>query len=566
MRSVLLSLALLLPTVASAGPFRIKRGDDLSHHDAAEKSTEKNADAAELPALEPAEGSLWDYIGEVEGSVPADESIEVSEQLDEARSLESTFLAVETGRPGPAAEVYADPVAATAADPYHLADLDPSDFDIPIVVNDDVIRWMNYFTGTGRKHYVRWLGRSTRYRPMMYAKLDAAGLPRDLVYLSMIESGYATHAYSRAAAAGLWQFITPTAKEWGLRVDWWVDDRRDPAMATDAAIGFLSHLEKKTGHWYLAWAAYNGGPSRVSRAVKKHGTTDFWTLVEKGSFPSETDNYVPKLIAAAIIGHNPELYGFTGIEYQAPLVYDEVTVGPNIGMEVLARCAGTSEADFQKLNPHLRRWALPPDGKSFKVRVPPGKAATFLATLDKIPPSERVAYQRHKVRKGETLGTIASKYGTSVSAIQSMNRVKNANRIYVGMELVIPTAGGAPPPAALASTSGRTSKKATKPKAKLVTHVVRKGEALGKIAERYRVSQKDLMRWNRISNANKVYVGQKLKVYEAASNWTSYTVRRGDTLSTIARKNGCSISELKGWNDLRSSRIYAGQKLRVRKG
>jgi membrane-bound lytic murein transglycosylase D len=562
MRSILLSLALLLPATATAGKFRIKRNK------VAQTATTEQAAAA--PAVVPAEGSLWDYIEEIEGAVPAaPTTIEESEELDAERSLEETFLAAERLRPGPPPAVYVDPLAATADDPYHLADLDPADFDIPIVINDDVIRWMDYFTGKGRKHYTKWMGRSSKYRPMMYRKLDAAGMPRDLVYLSMIESGYATHAYSRAAAVGLWQFITPTAREWGMRVGWWVDDRRDPEMATDAAIRFLGHLNKKYGHWYLAWSAYNGGPGRVNRAIKKHGTRDFWELVERDGFAAETDNYVPKLIAAAIIGHNPEAYGFKDIKYQDELVYDEVIVGPNIGLDVLARCAGLSQAEFQALNPHLRRWALPPDGKKFRLRVPVGTQTQFVAALDKVPPSERITYQRHKVRKGETLGVIATRYGSSVNAIQKMNRISNANRIYVGMELVIPAKGGGPPPgAALASTAGGAKKSAapSKPKKTATYHTVRRGEALSSIASKYGVKTSDVMRWNGIKNANKVYAGQKLKLYTSRAAWTTYTVRSGDTLSTIARKMGCSVSDLQSWNSLRSSRIYAGQKLKVRGG
>ncbi|MEC7948640.1 MAG: LysM peptidoglycan-binding domain-containing protein, partial [Myxococcota bacterium] len=269
-------------------------------------------------------------------------------------------------------------------------------------------------------------------------------------------------------------------------------------------------------------------------------------------------------------GHNPAAYGFTDIDYQDELVYDEVLVGPNISLDVLARCAGISPSEFQALNPHLRRWALPPDGKSFRLRVPVGTRTAFAAALDKVPPSERITYQRHKVRKGETLGVIASRYGSSVAAIQKMNRISNANRIYVGMELVIPANGGGPlPGAALASTTGGAKKSTAKrspPKKTASFHTVRRGEALSSIASKYGVRTADLMRWNGIRNADKVYAGQRLKVYTAKSAWTTYTVRSGDTLSTIARKMGCSVHELQSWNSLRSSRIYAGQKLKVRRG
>ena len=422
---------------------------------------------------------------------------------------------------------------------------------------------MKHFTGRGR-NTAKWLARSSHYRPMMYEKLEAAGLPRDLVYLSMIESGYATHAYSSAAAAGLWQFITPTAREWGLRVDYWVDERRDPEMATDAAVKFLGHLNNKFGHWYLAWAAYNGGPGRVSRAISRHGTKDFYTLVARNAFPAETDNYVPKLVAAAIIGHHPERYGFTDIPYQERLEYDAVKVGPGVSIDVLAKCAGISVDEFQRLNPHLRRFAIPPDGKQHSLRIPKGDGRKFLAALDKVPASERLTYTTHRVVKGESLGRIASRYGVSVAAVQRTNNIKNPNRIYVGMELVIPTNGASP--AALAQATSRSSSKSKsltssagqtkpKPKSRKVTHVVRKGEALSTIASRYGVKTSDVMRWNGIKNANRVYVGQKLTIYDKSTSWSTYTVRKGDNLGLIAKRNGCSVSDLRSWNNLTSSRI-----------
>ena len=235
---------------------------------------------------------------------------------------------------------------------------------------------------------------------------------------------------------------------------------------------------------------------------------------------------------------------------------------------MLARCAGISASEFQALNPHLRRWAIPPDGGKTRIRVPKGQATRFVAALDRVPPSERITYQKHKVRKGETLGVIAARYGTSVAAIQRMNRVSNANRIYVGMELVIPSSNGGPPAgASLASTSGgKSSATGSSSRSRTAsTHVVRKGEALSSIAKRYGVKTADLMRWNKIRDANKVYVGQRLKVYANDSGWSSYTVRSGDTLSTIAKKMGCSVKDLQSWNNLRTSRIYAGQKLRVQR-
>jgi membrane-bound lytic murein transglycosylase D len=627
MTSILLIIALALPSTAHAGWFRkgkekerktyseveekdarderaapdgaTTEGDDGEEQEGAGTTSHgavdlRDADPSmreEPKAVQAPEGSLWDFIENIEGVVPTDEAVPQSEELDEERQAEHTFL-IEGVNGRPPEAFYADPLAATADDPLYLNLVNPNDYDIPVVINDDVIRWMRYFTGSGRKYYARWLERSTKYRPMMYEKLDKAGLPRDLVYLSMIESGYATHAYSRAAAVGLWQFIAPTATEWGMRVDWWVDERRDPEVSTDAAIAFLGYLNKKFGSWHLAWAAYNGGPGRVDRAVARHGTKDFWKLSKAGAFPDETDNYVPKLIAAAIIGHHPERYGFTGLQYQERLDYELVQVPPSVGVDVLARCAGVSVAQFQDMNPHLLRFTLPPEGKGLFVHVPKHGKDTFLAALDKVPPAERITFSRHKVRPGESLGSIAKRYGVSAADLQRVNKISNPNKILVGMELVIPGKGSAgamvaandgPRPEAKATASKTTASKASaepatakamtstagagasQPKATKITHVVRKGEALSAIAARYGVSTSDVMRWNGISNANKVNYGSKLVIYQKASAWSTHVVRKGETMSEVAARYGCSVADLKSWNNLKSSEIYVGQKIKVRR-
>ena len=245
--------------------------------------------------------------------------------------------------------------------------------------------------------------------------------------------------------------------------------------STDAAIKFMSRLYKNFNYWYLVWAGYNGGPGRVSKGIKKFGTRDFWELEAHNAFPAETDNYVPKIIAAAILGKYRERYGFTNIKYQDPLEYDTVTVDGNIGIDVLAKCSGLSLSEFKAYNPHLLQHALPPGSKKFGIHVP--KGSQFQAALAKVPPSERITYQRHVIKKGESLGRIAAKYGVSVQSIQTKNNIKNANRIHVGQVLLIPSTGEAK---TLVSTKGRsTSTKSSskgKPKTRTVTHTIQKGK------------------------------------------------------------------------------------------
>ncbi|MCB9778266.1 MAG: LysM peptidoglycan-binding domain-containing protein [Alphaproteobacteria bacterium] len=567
---------LLLPlSVALASPSAEAARKDRRKADAAQ-------DAPQAPAVPAPEGSIWDYIeaadtpaheADADDPVPVDTAaVEASQELAEARAIEAGLLSA-SAAPDEVVEFYTDPAGTLASDPLHLRKIDPSEFDIPIVVNDAVVKWMEYFTGRGRKYYARYLSRSTKYQPMMREKLRAAGLPEDLVYLSMIESGYNPHAYSSAHAAGLWQFITSTGRMYDLEVGFWVDQRRDPQAATDAAIRLLGDLHDSFGDWYLAWAAYNAGPGRITRAKKRLGDVDFWTMVENDSFRPETDNYVPKLLAAAIIAKHPERYGFTDIEYQEPDDIEAVEVGPSISLDVLARCAGVTEEELQGLNPHLRRWALPPEPAKQTIYLPRGRQGTFLAALEKVPPEERLTYVHHKVSKGETLGAIASKYGVRAEDIQKSNRISNPNRIYVGMNLVIPKPGMPVPEALTASAGGKASPSSApapsaapaKPKTSTVTHTVQKGEALSSIAAKYGVSTRQLQDWNGIRDANHVYVGQRLKVQTTATSWTSYTVRQGDTLSSIAKRYGVSIGDVQGWNDISGSRILVGQRLRIKR-
>ena len=570
--------------------------------------------------------SIWDFIepGEAASATPSVK--EAAEELSAQRLSELADL----GSVGaePSVEYYLDPIAATNGDPLHLDMIDPKEFDIPVVVNDDVKRWMVYFLGRGRKYYAHYLERSSKWRPLMYKQLEARGLPRDLVYLSMIESGYSPGAVSYAAAAGLWQFMPATGRQYRLRVDWWMDERRDPEKSTRAALDYLSYLSKMfAGDWWLAWASYNGGEGRVMNTTRRAGTTDFWKIVAGDYLHTETENYVPKLIAAAILGHHPERYGFVGIEYQKEFVFDAVDVPASVGVDVLARCAGITEEAFLDLNPALRRWALPPDPEVQSVRVPKGQGPTFLAEFAKIPPDQRLTYERHVVKKGESMSTISKKYGVSSADISRLNHIPSSERIRVGMELIIPSSphgsaevpqpsaktttptsgagpvllpdgstksGGASSSSASASASA-SNPSPSAPATVVVTYKVKSGDTLAAIARAQGVSLDNLKAWNGIKNENQIYAGQRLSVRKPASTSansaasstagasssasktsasktaevkapvapTTYTVRSGDTLSGIAASQHVTLDQLKSWNKISGSTIVVGQKLVV---
>lgn len=565
-------------------------------------------DPDEPAADPPVEESIWDYIEAAEGAPPAPQVLQASAELAAERLAELQSMGAIGAEPP--ADYYTDPVKATNRDPLFLDKVDPREFDIPIAVNDMVKGWMNYFLGRGRGYYTRYLQRSTKWIPMMHREITRRNLPKDLIYLSMIESGFTTSATSYASAAGLWQFMPATARQYGLRVDWWVDERRDPEKATKAALDYLTYLANMfDGNWWLAWASYNGGEGRVQRATRSLGTTDFWTIVKRDSLHSETENYVPKLIAAAIIGKHPERYGFVGLRYEAEWKFDAVEVPAGTSIDVLARCAGMTEDEFVEYNPALRRWALPPDPENQSVRIAFGRKAQFEENFSKIPPEERVTYVRHVVRRGESVGAIASKYGVSTEAIVKVNRLSSSrSKLSVGMELMIPGGKAAAPAEAekdttlaaaspTAASSARASSGETEEKKLVVrSHKVRSGETMSGIASKYGLSVSELQKLNGLKRTT-VYAGETLVVKKSyttssastastasssagksstssstksssssssKSKTTTYTVRKGDSLGAIADRYGCTVAELKAWNGLKGSTIYPGQRLKIK--
>jgi membrane-bound lytic murein transglycosylase D len=307
------------------------------------------------------------------------------------------------------------------------------------VSNDPKVRYfIEYFSKRGKPYFEKILARSGKYLPMMARVLNDEGLPEELAYLALIESAFLPNATSSQGAGGLWQFVPSTARLYGLKIDSWVDERRDPEKSTRAAAAYLKDLHGLFGRWYLATAAYNAGPAAIDRAMQQSGAKDFWTLTRKAQLSDETRNFVPKFVAVAIIATNPEKYGFTDLQYESPLEYEEIEIRRSLRIGMLAEMAETEVSTIRELNPALLGNATPPGNTRFIVKVPVNKTAQFAKAYDST--NERAGEftqsVTHEVRKGETLASIARRYGQEVSALMKFNGLTSA-RLYVGQQLKI---------------------------------------------------------------------------------------------------------------------------------
>lgn len=286
-----------------------------------------------------------------------------------------------------------------------------------------------------------WLERSGRYIEIMHEVLKEQKMPTELVFLPIVESGFNPNAYSTARAVGPWQFITETGKRYGLAVDWWRDERKDPVKSTIAASKYLKDLYKMFGSWSLALAAYNTGEGRIARALKRSNSTDFWKLHSAGRIAQETRAYVPHFIAAAMIAKDPEKYGFDDLDYHEPFKFDEVTLHQPVDLEVAAKCADTTVAVIKDLNPELRRWSTPPHVKEYTLRIPPGKADSFIGKLSKMPDSRIFSYDRYTLKKGESFRTVAVRAKVPVRVVLELNSLAGIERLRPGTLLRVPPRG-----------------------------------------------------------------------------------------------------------------------------
>jgi membrane-bound lytic murein transglycosylase D len=445
----------------------------------------------------------------------------------------------------------------------------------------------------------------------------------------MPESGLRPDAKSWARAVGLWQFIKGTGSLYGLRVNWWIDERQDFEKSTRAAARHLKDLYSDLGDWNLVLGAYNAGAGRIFRAMRRSGSTDFWEM--RKNLPRQTRNYIPQYVAVARIVLNPEKHGFIDLPRADSLAFDVVKINDCIDLRILAKCALTTVDTLQELNPELLRWCTPPGVTGYRFRIPYGRKDTFLVNYSKIPAEQKKDWAIHTVKRGETVGSIAHKYGLSASFLNDVNNIHSNRRLRIGTVLAIPIPRdaadskvpfdyspevrgmkfGARKSYALKDEVSKTKLRSAKQeveqpkgKKKLVYHVKR-GDTIGHIAEWYGVRASDIRNWNDIAYGRYIHAGQAISVWvpakkqklltkidrmefsekqslvkgdlaEAArseegntriksssTEWIQHTVRSGETLEKIARIYEVSISDLKQWNDLRTSRIVAGQSLEI---
>jgi peptidoglycan lytic transglycosylase D len=484
----------------------------------------------------------------------------------------------------------------------------PAIEDLRPQVNGDVLRYIQFFTGAGRSTFERWLKRSGRYMSLFREVLKREGLPPDLVHLVFVESGFNVHAKSVSAAVGPWQFLRSTGQLWGLTVNQWVDERRDPEKSTVAAARYLKHLYTIFGDWPLALASYNAGEGTILRAIKNQGTTNYWDL----RLPKQTEEYVPQFMAVLAIAREPEKYGFDAVDFDDPMDFDELALRGTVDLRAVARLAECDYETLRDLNPAVRGTAAPARDGITMLRVPQGKAELVLQKLqggETIPAADLSV--KHRVRRGETLQRIADQYHVNAAGLAHENGIGRSRPLRRGMVLTI-RSGSPRAPVQIASLEKDDPRRSTAyvpPRrigvpAKLdgsseaegrQTITVHRGETLVSIADRQGVSVEDIKHWNHLKTSN-VRRGTRLKIRTGDAATVSPTqlaadstqvasfsaprpsrrgsahsvpvrrvivVRAGETLGTIASRNGTTIHRIKQANRLRSSVIRAGQRLRI---
>jgi membrane-bound lytic murein transglycosylase D len=501
--------------------------------------------------------------------------------------------------------------------------------DFPLEVNQYVEQYIDYFTGKGSKYINLWLSRSGKYFPLMASIFEKEKVPQQLLYLSMIESGLNPTARSWAKAVGLWQFIKGTGTLYDLKVDFNIDERRDPEKATLAAARHLKDLYYSLGDWYLALAAYNSGEGRVRKAMRRAGSSNFWEI--RQHLPKETRNYVPQYIAVTLIASQPEKYGFTDVQYEKPHEYVTHNIDGSIGLNMLAKCAGISDDLLKEMNPELIQPFTPakyPNG--YPLKVPTLTYEQFASNLSSIPEDAKLQYMVHVVSKGETLSRIAANYQVSTKSLASVNSLSTRSRLKSGTEIKIPLEGYSDSDVELVLNTDSmpaieeqirdknseapyqlqqiaqvdaldldSDREDTDPVQVIVpegktaiTYTVKAKDNLMAISDMFDVRVSDLRNWNNLAYTSRVRVGQTISVFVPEDKVEYYSqidsmsnsekeklvdvqtedtkiehrIRNGESLSSIATKYGVTIAQLKDWNNLSSDRIARGKKLSIYSG
>ncbi len=422
---------------------------------------------------------------------------------------------------------------------------------IPIELNKHVEAEIRSFQTRERRFFLESYQRSGRYRAMIEKVLAENGMPAQLAWLPLIESGFKTSALSRARALGLWQFIPSTGYRYGMERNRYVDERMDPVKATNAAITYLQDLHGLFGDWLTALAAYNCGEGRVQRTINRQRLNyldHFWDLYN--NLPRETARYVPRFIATLAILEDPAKYGFELPEPYPALAFDTIKVERSVYLSELEKRLGLDAKTLKMLNPELRYGLTPEDG--YFLRIPAGQGEAALAAVAEIPAGQLPAdaYEVHRVRRGDSLSAIAKRYRTTVSRIVQANKLRNQHQIWPGQKLVVP---GRHAPAVPVATSS---------KGPWVTHNVRRGDNLWRLAEQYGTTVQHIKQWNQL-RGSKLSLGQELKLKQTPQGKT-YRVQRGDTLAKIAAKHGVSLKKLLAANQLsKRDKIFPNQALLI---
>ena len=467
-------------------------------------------------------------------------------------------------------------------------------YDFPVVVNRQVQMYLDLFRGKQRKYFAKWLGRSGHYSDLIKNELEAAGIPKDLLYLAMIESGFNQRAYSKSRAVGLWQFMLGTGRDYGLAVTRYVDERRDAEKSTKAAVAYLKDLYEEFGDWYLAVAAYNGGPGTMRKAIRKSKSRDFWKIAQNRYLRMETKRYVPKLIAAIMIAKQPEKYGFTDIVYAEPMTWETLEVGPGLSMTAVAIITNSNEKDIKLLNQEMRTSRTPLNQERYLVKIPSGTKSLAQSNLPRLHSVVQTDYKTHIVKQGETLSKICRRYNINTTTLLKVNKLTSRN-LKPGTRLRIPYQNVA----YRILPEGMDARIAAKDD--LILHTVKRGETVSEISKLYQVPAELIVAWNGLPNIHKIAEGQQLALFMSSTSptprltassvtasaessllvvsdskkhpanpiiqedpYTYYLVRSGDSLWTISRKFNTSPDRIKRWNNLKSNLIHPGSTLKLK--